>query len=141
MFVFVVTTFLSCGNENKPDAEGAKALVEHFFPEGVESENIFVVSSYQCAGCVDSLLSIMRSDHFQSIMVSAVWVSPYEMPEYINPTRPASWMVVDQSEIEKFFPYAANVTYIRYESGEISECLEIGAKMPDQTKLRKLMGL
>lgn len=140
-YILFVISFLvfSCGNNEKSEKiVKVKDMFSYFELENDDYEYIFVVSQYQCAGCVDSIMRMLASDDFRLVLESSVWISPYEKPNCFTNLNVSQWQVIDQKIIERFIPYAANITYIKRESRGVSEYKELGVEMLEKDKLEKL---
>lgn len=131
--------FSCVNNEERRKFESAKELVSRFEPQINGYKHVFVISTYQCEGCVDSLMVLLNSKELRPILESSLWISPYEDLNYLPDLKTSQWLIVNQNVIEKFIPYAANITYIKQGSSGISECRELGIDMLEKDKLKNLL--
>lgn len=130
---------ISCESKQTPLSENAlKVLVLKCPLSEGEDKHYFIVSQYQCKGCVERVILAMNSESLRPILESSCWLAPHQKPgafEGIDLT----WSVLDQDKIEQIIPYAANITYIRLEESGVAAYQELGVEWVEVEKLEQLL--
>jgi hypothetical protein len=140
-FLFLSVILISSCVQTNTDSneQQAEELVSHFELDADEFRHIFVVSQYQCLGCVDSIFRILNSVNFAPALESSFWISPNAKPEYLTNFEVGHWEVAEQNVIEQYFPYAGNITYFKLGSAGVSEYQELGIDILERDELKKLL--
>jgi hypothetical protein len=100
--------------------------------------HIFIVSSFQCSTCVDSLFNTLHQPNFTDILDHSYWIAPHSVPPEFMGHTDLVWKKVNQSLIEEYIPYASNVTYIQINNGELTKFEELGLSIFAEGKLKAL---
>jgi hypothetical protein len=124
-------------NEDGLDEVELRKMLATFGSKSHDCEHIFIVSQYQCKGCVDRILPAMITESLQPVLKSSCWFAPYQEPTFLAGYN-VSWEEISQVDIEKIIPYAANISYIRLEPSGVSVFQELGVKWVEVQQLEQL---
>lgn len=139
LFAAVIASIsISC--ESKQIALSENALKELVLKcplnEGEEA-HYFILSQYQCKGCVERVILSMQSESLRPILESSCWLAPHPKPSEFEGLN-LTWHILEQTEIEKIIPFAANITYIRLEESGATAYQELGVEWVEVDKLEQL---
>ncbi len=102
-----------------------------------EYAHYFILSDYQCKGCVERIILAMQSESLRPILESSCWLAPHQKPKEYEGLD-ITWHIMDQNEIEKIIPYAANITYIKLEGTGLVTFQELGVQWVEVEQLERL---